>query len=50
MVCVTAAENYSLITWERRGHLGPEKYTLAGIEFVDPVPWDWLRSSGRAPG
>lgn len=40
VVCVTAAENYSLITWERQGHLGPEKYDRAGIAFVDPVPWD----------
>jgi hypothetical protein len=39
VVCATAAEHYSLITWEHQGHLGSEKYALAGIEFVDPVPW-----------
>ncbi len=39
VVCVTAAENYALMKWERRGHLGPEKYAMAGIDFVDPVPW-----------
>jgi hypothetical protein len=38
-VCLTAAENYSLISWEWQGYLGHEKYTMAGIEFVDPVPW-----------
>jgi hypothetical protein len=33
---VTAAENYALTKWERKGHLGFEKYELAGIKFVDP--------------
>jgi hypothetical protein len=39
IVCVTAAENYALTNWERKGHRGHDKYQLAGIEFVDPVPW-----------
>ena len=29
VVHVTAAENYRLISWERKGHIGPEKYSLA---------------------
>jgi hypothetical protein len=40
VVCVTAAENYALMKWERIGHLGPEKYEMAGVEFIDPVPWE----------
>lgn len=39
VVCVTAEENYSLMTWERKGYVGSEKYGMAGIGFVDPVPW-----------
>jgi hypothetical protein len=40
IVCLTAAENYALIKWERKGYVGHEKYEMAGIKFVDPVPWE----------
>jgi hypothetical protein len=40
VVCVTAKENYQLERVEKTGVTGPEKYAIAGIEFVDPVPWD----------
>lgn len=40
IVCLTAAEHRSLDPIEDQGHLGPEKYALAGIEFVDTtLPW-----------
>jgi hypothetical protein len=37
VVCVTAAENYSLEKIEGQGTTGPEKYALAGIEFTTPA-------------
>lgn len=40
IVCVTDAENHGLAHWERKGHSGPEKYELAGIEFLDRLPWE----------
>jgi hypothetical protein len=39
IVCVTEAEHRTLAPVERQGMLGPEKYSAAGIEFVDAVPW-----------
>lgn len=39
VVCVTAAENYTLQKIEGQGTTGPEKYALAGIEFTTPPTW-----------
>jgi hypothetical protein len=39
VVCVTAAENYTLEKLERQGASGPLKYQLAGITFTEPVVW-----------
>lgn len=40
VVCVTAAENYRLETYERRGITGPAKYAAAGITFTsEELPW-----------
>lgn len=39
IVCVTAAENYALTKWELKGVTSPEKYEMAGVHFVDRVPW-----------
>jgi transcriptional regulator with XRE-family HTH domain len=39
IVCVTAAENYTLQKIEGQGTTGPEKYALAGIEFTAPPGW-----------
>jgi hypothetical protein len=38
VVCVTAAENYSLEQEERRGVDGWGKYAAAGIELMEPPP------------
>jgi hypothetical protein len=41
VVCVTEAENERVRRVEQyQSMTGPDKYALAGIEFVDPVPWD----------
>jgi hypothetical protein len=40
VVCVTARENYVLEGVEARGTAGPEKYSVAGVEFAGSVlPW-----------
>jgi hypothetical protein len=50
VVCLTAAEHRSLDPIEDQGHLGPEKYALAGIEFVDKtLPWDGQTPVPRMP-
>jgi hypothetical protein len=40
VVCVTAAENYRLESYERAGITGPAKYAAAGVTFTsDEGPW-----------
>lgn len=39
VVCLTAAENEAVRLVEAE-LTGPEKYSRAGITFVDPTPWD----------
>ena len=40
VVCVTAAENYRLETFERAGVTGPDKYAKADVAFTTPtLPW-----------
>jgi hypothetical protein len=50
VVCVTARENYELEQYERRGIVGPDKYAAAGVQFVDPVPWDAHATRGEPSG
>lgn len=38
VVCLTAAENYSLERVERDGHTGPAKYQVAGITLIPATP------------
>jgi hypothetical protein len=38
VVCLTAAEN-ELVPRVATQLTGPQKYKLAGVEFVDAVPW-----------